>query len=109
MTRVEFIEFIKDLGFSQVWEQNSDYFSLSTEHEPLTIHIDKESIQISKHKHKKLQITIGPVAQFELKTFGNSDDFQINLFLNFIKSSFVNIPTKILKHIRNENIKTILK
>ena len=109
MTKGEFIDFIWDLGFSQAWETNPDYFIMQTEHEQLNIHLSDESVQISRTRHEQRQITAGPFQNFKLETFGNDHDSQIHLFFNFLKQSFVTLPDSVVKHLRNENIKTILK
>ncbi len=109
MTKQEFIDFILDLGFSPAWQTNPDYFIMPTQNEQLNLHLSKDSIQISRTKHKLYQITLGRTQIFRLETFGKDDDSQIHLFLNFLKDSFVDLPDSILKHLRNENIKTILK
>jgi hypothetical protein len=46
---------------------------------------------------------------FSLKTFGDENDFQLELFLSFIKGSFNKFPDTINQYMRDEKIKDILQ
>ena len=46
---------------------------------------------------------------FSLKTFGDENDHQLEIFLSFIKGSFRNPPKNINQYIRDKKIKDILK
>jgi hypothetical protein len=46
---------------------------------------------------------------FSLKTFGDENDLQLELFISFIRSSFNKLPDSITKYIRDKKIKNILK
>lgn len=109
MTKGEFIDFIWELGFSQAWETNPGYFIMPTEHKSLNIHLDDDTIMISRNRVEDFHVYLEAGQNFKLETFGNDHDSQIHLFLNFLKQSFVNLPDSVVKHLRNENIKTILK
>ena len=45
---------------------------------------------------------------FSLKTFGDDNDFQLEIFMSFIKSSFNKLPNTITQYMRDMNIKDIL-
>jgi len=45
---------------------------------------------------------------FSLKTFGDKGDFQLELFLSFIKGSFNRVPDNIIEYMRDKKIKNIL-
>ncbi len=127
MTKEKFIEFIKDLGFSQTWGSNSNSFSLFTDvnnlinskysnHQitmvfnQLNIHIDKnvELIQLSSSQISGHMTSGKNFGNFSLKTFGNEGDFQLELFLSFISGSFNKVPDSIIKYMRDKRIKDIL-
>jgi hypothetical protein len=46
---------------------------------------------------------------FSLKTFGDKDDFQLEIFLSFIKGAFKKPPNNIIQYMRDKKIKDILK
>ena len=46
---------------------------------------------------------------FSLKTFGEEGDFQLELFLSFIKGSFNKLPNEITQFMRDKKIKDILQ
>lgn len=123
MRNQEFIEFIKELGFQQTWGSNSNSFSLSTDvvgkpnqnymafHDQLNIHIDddKELVQLSLSQMSS-HMTYGKnFGYFSLKTFGEKNDLQLELFLSFILGSFNQRPKHIIQLMRDKKIKNILK
>ena len=46
---------------------------------------------------------------FQLSTFGNDGDFQLEIFLSFIKGAFKNPPKNIIQYMRDKKIMDILK
>ena len=123
MTREEFITFIEQLGFDQTWQSNTNYYILST---------DKIGIGLSNNQPSRfdiLSVTLNDeygIAQlslsqmssnmsagknfgnFSLKTFGQKDDFQLEIFMSFIKGSFNEVPITITQYMRDMKIKNIL-
>ena len=123
MTKEDFIKFIKELGFSQTWVSNSNSFSLTTDivgnsnqnamdfYDQLNIHIDddKELIQLSLSQMSSHMMAGKSFGNFSLKTFADDDDFQLEIFLSFIKGAFNNPPNNIIQYMRDKKIKDILK
>jgi hypothetical protein len=123
MRNQEFIEFIKELGFQQTWGSNSNSFSLSTDvvgkpnqnymtfHDQLNIHIDydKELVQLSLSQMSSHMTSGKNFGYFSLKTFGEKNDLQLELFLSFILGSFNQRPKHIIQLMRDKKIKNILK
>jgi hypothetical protein len=123
MTKEEFILFINELGFIQTWTSKPDVFSMATDvignpnqnamafADQLNIHLDNEHdlahlslSQMSSH------MTAGKnFGSFQLSTFGNENDFQMQIFMSFIKGSFKNTPNIIIKYMRDKKISDILK
>lgn len=113
MTKENFIEFIKELGFSQTWSEKPNSFSIKTdiENNYLNINIDdklkifhlQETMMWSNMQSGK------KFGNFSLKKFGDSDDFQLELFISFIKGSFDKVPNTITQYIRDKKIKNILQ
>jgi hypothetical protein len=46
---------------------------------------------------------------FHLQTFGDKDDFQLEIFLSFIKGAFKKPPNNIIQYMRDKKIRDILK
>jgi hypothetical protein len=123
MKKNEFIEFIKELGFSQTWETKQDHYTLDTDlpGSPNTnyfgyfdlliilINDDSQLVQLSLSQMSNQSINVKNFSNFSLKTFGQKDDFQLELFLNFILRSFNEKPDKIVQFMRDKKIKNILK
>ena len=123
MRNQEFIEFIKELGFQQTWGSNSNSFSLSTDvvgkpnqnymafHDQLNIHIDddKELVQLSLSQMSSHMIAGKNFGNFNLTTFGEKNDFQLEIFISFVLGSFNNKPLNIIQFIRDKKIKNVLK
>ena len=123
MTREEFITFIEQLGFDKTWQSNTNYYILST---------DKIGIGLSNNQPSRFdilsvtlndeygiaQLTLSQMSSnmsagknfgnFSLKTFGQKDDFQLEIFMSFIKGSFNEVPITITQYMRDMNIKNIL-
>ena len=123
MTREEFITFIEQLGFTQTWQSNSNYYILYT---------DKIGIGLSNNQPSRFdilsvtlndeygiaQLTLSQMSgnmstgknfgNFSLKTFAQKDDFQLEIFMSFITSSFDKLPNTITQYMRDMKIKNIL-
>lgn len=121
MTKDEFIEFIKELGFIQTWTTKLDHYSLYTDStsqkyspayvDQLQISIDDEIglVQLSLSQMGSHMMTVKSFGNFNLKTFGDEDDFQLEVFLSFILGSFNQKPTRIIEWMRDNKIKSILQ
>lgn len=123
MIKEEFIEFIEDLGFTQTWGTDSKSFSLATDvvgnpnqnsmafADQLKISIDDERglIQLSLSQMSNHMIGGKNFGNFQLKTFGDDNDFQLEIFLSFIKGSFKKPPKSIIQYMRDKKIIDILK
>ena len=123
MTKEEFIEFIKDLGFTQTWTTKPNHYTLSTDvvgnpnqnamsfADQLKITIDDEIglVQLSLSQMSTHMMAGKSFGNFSLKTFGDENDHQLEIFLSFIKGSFRNTPKNINQYIRDKKIKDILK
>ena len=123
MTREEFITFIEQLGFDQTWQSNSNYYILSTDKigiglsNNLTSRFDILSVTLND-EYGIAQLTLSQMSSnmsagknfgnFSLKTFGQKDDFQLEIFMSFIVSSFDKLPNTITQYMRDMNIKNIL-
>ena len=46
---------------------------------------------------------------FQLSSFGNDGDFQLEIFMSFIKGAFKKPPKNIIQYIRDRKIRDILK
>lgn len=113
MTKENFIEFIKELGFTQTWSEKPDFFSIKTdlENNYLNINIDYKSelFQLQETKMWSNMQSGKNFGNFSLKTFGDEGDFQLELFLSFIKGSFNKVPNQITQFMRDKKIKDILQ
>jgi predicted oxidoreductase len=123
MIREDFITFIEQLGFEQTWQSNPNYYILYT---------DKIGIGLSNNQLSRFdmlgvtlndelgiaQLTLSQMSSnmsagknfgnFSLKTFGQKDDFQLEIFMSFITGSFNKLPNTITKYMRDMKIKNIL-
>lgn len=124
MTKLDFIEFIKELGFTQAWQSNSNYFILPTDivglpnqnyqafSDQLNIHFDEKNellAQLSLAQMSTHMMVGKSFGQFDLKTFGDSDDLQLQIFMSFLKGAFKNPPSSIITYMRDKKIVDILK
>jgi hypothetical protein len=123
MTREEFITFIEQLGFDQTWQSNSNYYILSTDKigiglsNNLISRFDILSVTLND-EYGIAQLTLSQMSSnmsagknfgnFSLKTFGQKDDFQLEIFMSFITGSFNKLPNTITKYMRDMKIKNIL-
>lgn len=124
MTKEEFISFIKEVGFTQTWQSEDNSFSMSTDvvglpkYSNYTAFADQLKITISD-EHDLFQLSLSQMSShmmagknfgnFSLKTFGNKNDFQMEIFMSFIKGSFKKVPDSIIQFMRDKKISDILK
>lgn len=124
MTKEEFISFIKEVGFTQTWQSEGNSFSMSTDvvglpkYSNYTAFADQLKITISD-EHDLFQLSLSQMSShmmagknfgnFSLKTFGNKNDFQMEIFMSFIKGSFKKVPDSIIQFMRDRKISDILK
>ena len=114
MTKEDFILFIEELGFTQTLEtdvignpnQNAMAFA-----DQLKISLDDELglAQLSLSQMSSHMMAGKSFGNFSLKTFGDDNDFQLEIFLSFIKGSFKNPPNNIIQYMRDKKISDILK
>lgn len=123
MTKEEFILFINELGFIQTWTSKPDVFSMATDvvgnpnqnamafADQLNIHLDDEHglAHLSLSQMSTHMMSGKNFGSFQLSTFGNENDFQMQIFMSFIKGSFKNPPNIIIKYMRDKKISDILK
>jgi hypothetical protein len=121
MTKEEFIDFIKELGFTQTWHTNPNLFSMGTDmfgqpnknlvYDQLNLHFDDkhELVQLSLSQMSSHLVSGKNFGNFSLKTFGDKNDIQLEIFISFIKGSFKEVPKNITQYIRDNKIKNILK
>jgi hypothetical protein len=122
MTKEEFILFIKVLGFTETWRTNPDGYSLSTDvigkpnqnymtfADQLKITLDERGLaQLSLSQMSTHMMSGKSFGFFQLETFGNEGDFQLELFLSFILGSFNKKPNHIIQFMRDMRIKNILE
>lgn len=123
MKKEEFIEFIKELGFTQTWSSKPDLFSMATDvvgnpnqnamafADQLKIHLDDEHdlAHLSLSQMSSHMMSGKNFGSFSLKTFGDNKDLQLEIFLSFIKGAFKNPPKSIIQYMRDRKIRDILK
>jgi hypothetical protein len=123
MTREEFITFIEQLGFDQTWQSNPNYYILYTDKIGIglsygfTSRFDMLSVTLND-EYGIAQLTLSQMSSnmmagknfgnFSLKTFGQKDDFQLEIFMSFIVGSFNKLPITITQYMRDMKIKNIL-
>jgi hypothetical protein len=121
MTKEEFILFIEDLGFTQTWMSKSNGFSLATDvvgnpnqnamafADQLKIAIIDDIAQLTLSQMSSHMMAGKNFGNFNLRTFGDKNDLQMEIFLSFIKGSFKNPPSNIIQYMRDKKISDILK
>jgi len=123
MTKEQFIEFIKELGFINTWQSIDDKYHMETDIvgqpnqngmafvDQLKISFDDERAcaQLSLSQMSSHMMAGKNFGSFSLKTFGDDNDFQLEIFLSFIKGSFKNPPSNIIQYMRDRKIMDILK
>lgn len=123
MTKEEFISFIKEVGFTQTWQSEGNSFSMATDvvglpNSNYTAFADQLKITISDELDLA-QLSLSQMSShimagknfgnFNLKTFGEDNDFQMEIFMSFIKGSFKKVPDSIIQFMRDRKISDILK
>ena len=121
ITKEEFINFIKILGFTETWSSNLNGYSLSTDvvgaanlnamafTDQLKIEIVDDLAHLSLSQMSTHIMAGKNFGNFSLKTFGDKNDFQLEIFLSFILGSFNKKPSHIVQFMRDMRIKNILK
>lgn len=123
MTKEEFILFIEELGFTKTWMSDSNGFSLSTDMvgkpnqnlmafaDQLKITLDDERgiAQLSLSQMSTHMMAGKNFGNFQLSTFCNDGDFQLEIFMSFVKGAFKNPPKNIVQYMRDKKIRDILK
>ena len=124
MIKEDFITFIKQLGFDQTWKSNPNYYILSTDNigiglsnnQPsrfdtlgVTLNDEYGLAQLALSQMSSNMTTGKNFGNFSLKTFGDENDFQLEIFMSFIKGSFKNPPKNIIQYMRDKKIRNILK
>ena len=123
MTKEEFIDFIKELGFTQTWGNDKTGYSLATDvigkpnqnamafADQLKISFDNERglVQLSLSQMSTHMMAGKNFGNFNLKTFGDDNDFQLEIFMSFIKGAFKKPPKNIIQYMRDKKISDILK
>jgi hypothetical protein len=123
MTKEDFILFIEELGFTQTWGNNPNSFSLPTDvisnpninamafADQLKVSIDDERglVQLSLSQMSTHMMSGKNFGNFSLKTFGDEWNFQLEIFMSFIKGAFNIPPNNIIQYMRDKKIKDILK
>jgi hypothetical protein len=125
MTKEEFIEFIKELGFTQtwIWEKEKNSYTLSTDivgkpnsnyvaftdQLKVTIIEDSGIVELILSQMSPHMMVGKNFGNFNIKTFGDKNDFQMELFLSFIKGSFDKVPDAITQYMRDKKIKDIFQ
>ena len=122
MIKEEFIDFIKDLGFTQTWQSNPNYYIFYTDkmvgNQLFTSRFDTLGVTLND-EYGLAQLALSQMSSnmtagknfgnFSLKTFGDENDFQLEIFMSFIKGSFKNPPKNIIQYMRDKKIRNILK
>jgi len=123
MTKEEFILFIEELGFTQTWITGPNHYTLSTDvvgnpnqnlmafADQLKITLDDEKgiAQLSLSQMSTHMMAGKNFGNFQLSTFGNDGDFQLEIFMSFVKGAFKNPPKNIVQYMRDKKIRDILK
>lgn len=126
MTKQEFILFIKILGFQETYQSDGsgplNSFSMPTDstsqNQKAFAYLDKLQISINDERGS-FQLSLSQMGShvmvgknfgnFSLNTFGDKNDFQLELFLSFILGSFKEKPKHILQFMRDRKIENILQ
>ncbi len=125
MKKEKFIEFIKELGFQQNYQSDGsgplNSFSMVTDttsqkYSPayldqlqISINDEYEIAQLSLSQMNSHMMSGKNFGNFSLKTFGDKNDFQLEVFLSFILGSFNEKPKHILQFMRDKKIENILQ
>jgi hypothetical protein len=123
VTKEEFISFIKDLGFTQTWGNDENGYSLATDvvgnpnqnamafadQLKISFNDERRLVQLSLSQMSTHMMSGKNFGSFSLKTFGDDNDFQLEIFLSFIKGAFKKPPNNIIQYMRDKKIMDILK
>lgn len=123
MTKEEFIDFIKEIGFTQTWQSEDKSFSMATDvigkpnlnseafadQLKITLFDELGLVQLSLSQMSSHIMYGKNFGNFSLKTFGDKNDFQMEIFMSFIKGSFKKVPDNIIQFMRDRKIEDILK
>ena len=121
MTKQDFVSFIKDLGFVNTWQSIDDKYSMPTDvvgnpnqnamafADQLKIVIIDDIVQLTLSQMSSHIMAGKNFGSFSLKTFGDDNDFQLEIFLSFIKGAFKKPPNNIIQYMRDKKITDILK
>jgi hypothetical protein len=74
----------------------------------ISIDDERELVQLSLSQMSTHMMAGKNFGNFQLSTFGN-DDFQLEIFMSFIKGAFKNPPKSIIQYMRDKKIRDILK
>jgi hypothetical protein len=75
----------------------------------LKISIDNGLAQLSLSQMSTHMMAGKSFGNFSLETFGDDNDFQLEIFLSFIKGAFKKPPNNIIQYMRDRKIRDILK
>lgn len=116
MTKTDFIALITNIGFELGY---NDYKIALEEPSGMSHHslgitfIDDMRFQLSQSKIIGGSLSGKSFGIFDLKTFGDDGDFQIELFFSFINGAFIKETgkknLKVTEYIRDNKLKDILK
>lgn len=123
MTKEEFIDFIKEIGFTQTWQSEDKSFSMAidvigkpninssafTDQLMITVIDELGLVQLSLSQMSSHIMSGKNFGNFSLKTFGDKNDFQMEIFMSFVKGSFKKVPDNIIQFMRDKKIEDILK
>ncbi len=123
MTKEDFVKFIKELGFTQTWQSESNSYTLATDvfglpnsyyssfvdQLKITVSDELGLAQLSLSQMSSNMMAGKNFGNFSLKTFGEDNDFQMELFMSFIRGSFKKVPDNIIQFMRDKKIKNILQ
>lgn len=121
MTKKEFRLFIEILGFKNTWESIDDKYHMETDIvsptnqngmafiDQLKIEIVDDMIHLSLSQINQISNRGKNFGNFNLSTFGDKNDLQLEIFLSFILGSFNNKPNHIVQLMRDMKIENILK
>jgi hypothetical protein len=123
VTKEEFISFIKDLGFTQTWGNDENGYSLATDvvgnpnqnamafadQLKISFNDERRLVQLSLSQMSTHMMSGKNFGSFSLKTFGDDNDFQLEIFMSFIKGAFKKPPNNIIQYMRDKKIMDILK
>jgi hypothetical protein len=110
MIKSDFIALITIIGF----KLDFNGYKIGMNHQSLDISfIDDLRFQLSQTMINGGIVTGKSFGIFDLKTFGDNSDFQMEIFLSFINGAFIKETgkpnLKVIEYIRDNKIQDILK